>query len=58
MSLSFLALIVALILAFFGAWPYWGAQPAPSWRGYFSPASWFFFLLFVTLTHGGINWHG
>jgi hypothetical protein len=57
-NLSFLVLIIACVLAAFGAWPYWGAPPAPAWRGYFWPASWFLFLLSLCLAHGGINVHG
>jgi hypothetical protein len=59
MSLSFLVLIVACILAGIGAWTHTRPAPAPPWYGYFFPLSWFLFLLFLCITHGGgINWHG
>ena len=52
MALSYLCLIVSLILALFNVY-WWPATFAyrPSLWG----ASWFFFVLYIVLTHGGVN---
>ena len=60
MNLSFIVLIIALVLAGFGAFGSIAGRGPTPWAGwgYFHPASWFCFLLSLVLAHGGINVHG
>lgn len=58
MNLSYFVLILALVLAFISVIPWKGASPSPWWYGSFFPASWFCFVLFLVLSHGGINFRG
>jgi hypothetical protein len=57
MGASEICLIVCLIFAVIYAWPRW-AEPVVVWRPTAFAVSWFFFVLWLVLGHGGINPHG
>jgi hypothetical protein len=58
MPVSEICLIVALIFAFIFTWPRWPEPAGDLYRWSAFGVSWFFFILWLVLGHGGVSLRG